>query len=148
MRGALPVVLSLLLLVTAQAAGSWQGGGAPAYKKWRRSTQPVVLHFWAPWCGVCRKMRPEMEALMDTYGGEIGILPLNVDDPAVEAIARTHGVSGIPHTEVFQDSHTLLYRWVGFVSRHRLYEAVAPLLPPAEEDEEEENTDPQEISAP
>lgn len=143
MRRILPLLLGLFLWGTAQAASPWQGGGAPAYKKWRRSDQPVVLHFWAPWCGVCRKMRPEMEALIETYGEAVAVITLNVDDPAVAPIADTHGVSGIPHTEVFKNNRTLLYRWVGFVSRHRLYEAVAPLLPQPEETEE--NAQPQEI---
>ncbi len=54
------------------------------------STVPVVVDFWAEWCGPCRAVAPEVEALADKYGTAIKVVKVDVD--ANQAVAGRYGI--------------------------------------------------------
>ena len=58
------------------------------------ATVPVVIDFWAPWCGPCRVVTPALERLARTHAGRLKVVKLNVD--AAPDIASRYGVRGIP----------------------------------------------------
>jgi thioredoxin 1 len=64
------------------------------------SEVPVVVDFWAAWCGPCRTVAPEVEALADRYGTAIKVVKVDVD--ANQAVAARYGIQGIPTIGLFE----------------------------------------------
>ena len=62
---------------------------------------PVLVDFWAEWCGPCRMLGPTVESLADDYAGRVKVAKLNIDDNP-EAAAR-YGVRSIPTLILFKD---------------------------------------------
>ncbi|HEX9100542.1 MAG TPA: thioredoxin [Candidatus Dormibacteraeota bacterium] len=76
-----------------------------------QSSQPVVVDFYAEWCGPCRMMSPLVEQLASEYAGQVVIGKLDVD--VNQDIAVRYGVMGIPTLGLFRDGQ-LVDRLIGF----------------------------------
>ncbi len=64
-----------------------------------QSDQPVLVDFWAPWCGPCRMLAPEVEKVAKQYQGKAKVFKMNVDDN-LESPAK-YGIRGIPTLILF-----------------------------------------------
>ncbi|MEO8471601.1 MAG: thioredoxin domain-containing protein [Chryseolinea sp.] len=74
----------------------------------------VVIDFYAPWCGPCKKMKPMLEALATEYKGMANIVRINIDDN--KRLIKTLGISEIPVVKIYKDGKETWNR-VGFTER-------------------------------
>ncbi|MGW3741478.1 thioredoxin [Streptomyces sp. NPDC005146] len=66
-----------------------------------QSDKPVLVDFWAVWCGPCRQIAPSLEAIAAEYGDQIEIVKLNIDENP--ATAAKYGVMSIPTLSVYRN---------------------------------------------
>ena len=89
------------------------------------SKQPVLVDFWAAWCGPCRAVSPIVEEVAKSYEGKLKVLKLNVDENN-QTPAR-YGIRGIPALLIFKDGK-VADQIVGYVPKDRIDESVDRVL--------------------
>ena len=65
------------------------------------SSVPVVVDFWAEWCGPCKMIGPSLETISDEMAGKVKIVKLNIDEHQI--VAGQHGIQSIPTLLIFKD---------------------------------------------
>jgi thioredoxin 1 len=81
------------------------------------SANPVLVDFWAEWCGPCRMIGPSVEALAEEYQGKAGVFKMDVDNN--QDVPQRFGIRGIPTLILFKGGQEQ-ERVVGAVSREAL----------------------------
>ena len=89
------------------------------------SGKPVVIDFWAEWCGPCRQLGPFVDELAAQYEGQVTIGKYNVDEG--EEISGEYGIRNIPTLLFFKDGQ-LVDKHVGSANKAQLEEKVKKLL--------------------
>ena len=89
------------------------------------SELPLIVDFWAEWCGPCRMVAPVLEQIASENEGKVRLAKLNVDD--APAVAQRYGIMSIPTLMVFKDGQAKK-RIVGAKGKGQLLEDLAEFL--------------------
>lgn len=90
-----------------------------------QSPLPVVVDFWAPWCGPCKAVAPILEKMAGVHGEKVRFAKLNIDDNT--GVAQTYGIKSVP-TILFFNGGRPVDKLVGTVTAARVEESLNNLL--------------------
>jgi thioredoxin 1 len=95
-------------------------------KEVEQSDQPVVVDFWATWCGPCRLLSPTIDKVATQFAGKVKVGKLNVDD--APDVAAKFGVTSIPRVFIFKGGDQPRKMMVGLTSENELVKSINTVL--------------------
>src|SRR5436305_1375320 len=95
-------------------------------KEVEQSDVPVVVDFWAVWCGPCRQLSPAIDRIATQFAGKVKVGKLNVDDHP--DLATKYGVTSIPRVLVFKGGDKPRSQKVGLVSDSELVKMINEVM--------------------
>ena len=84
-----------------------------------KSDKPVLVDFWAEWCGPCKMLAPVLSEIAEEYEGKVKVAKLNVDEEV--ALTMQYGISSIPAVFLFENGE-IVKKSVGFAPKDALIE--------------------------
>ncbi len=90
-----------------------------------KSEKPVMVDFWAPWCGPCKAIAPTVEALEKAYGDQMTFTKINVDENPLSP--SKYGVQAIP-TLIFFKNGEIADQITGMVAKEKLEQTIKKIL--------------------
>ena len=93
-----------------------------------KSTQPVLVDFWAPWCGPCKMLTPVLEEIAKEQADKVKVAKVNLDDH--QDLAQRYRVQAIPTLLYFANGE-IRHQTVGVVSKKQILARLAELSPAA-----------------
>lgn len=79
-----------------------------------KSNIPVLVDFWAPWCGPCQRLGPIIDEIIEEYAGKLKVVKLNIDDNG--DVATKYGIMSIPTIMIFKDGE-IVNKQVGLLPK-------------------------------
>jgi thioredoxin 1 len=125
MKEAFPVYSMKCRFARRIMAGILEVSDATFDQEVLRSEQPVLVDFWAVWCGPCKAIAPIVEGVAATYAGKLKVAKVNVDQSS--ATPSRYGIRGIPTLLFFKDGQ-VADQVVGYVAQDVIEEKVKRLL--------------------
>jgi putative thioredoxin len=92
----------------------------------RSSEHPVVVDFWAPWCGPCRQLTPLLESAVEARDGAVELVKINTDENP--SLAQRYGIQGIPAVKAFKDGK-VVSEFTGALPKARVEAWIDGLVP-------------------